>query len=304
MKQKVCGIYKIINKVNGHFYIGSSTDINWRFYTHKRLLSRNEHFNIYLQRAWNKYGENNFDFSIYQEMKKSECLSEEQKLIDEHHGKDYFYNLDKCAKMTSDDVNRKRSDSLRGRKWTDEQRKNASLSQKNKKITQKIIDGRQKSAEALIKWRKEHPDEVRKITLENAIKRVGCKQSENFKRVMSEKMRGRIIPEETRLKISMAQRGIPKKPRTKEHQEKLAASQRGKKRSKETCERLRRSLLAYYKNDPEARKKNSERVKSFFENPDNRNAASEKTKSYFQNSENRKLQSERMKLYYQNRRQI
>jgi len=57
-----CGVYIINNKLNGHNYIGSSVNIKKRFSTHKTDLRKNKHPNRYLQHAWNKYGEENFEF--------------------------------------------------------------------------------------------------------------------------------------------------------------------------------------------------------------------------------------------------
>ena len=51
------GIYKILNKINGKFYIGSAVNFKRRFARHKRLLNINCHPNEYLQNAWNKYWE-------------------------------------------------------------------------------------------------------------------------------------------------------------------------------------------------------------------------------------------------------
>ncbi len=58
------GIYKLTNLINGKFYIGKSLDVESRKYSHYYTLRRNKHGNAYLQRAWNKYGEENFVFSI------------------------------------------------------------------------------------------------------------------------------------------------------------------------------------------------------------------------------------------------
>ena len=58
------GIYKITNKINNKSYIGQSIDIEDRLRHHKSSLKHNRHENLYLQNAWNKYGENNFTFEI------------------------------------------------------------------------------------------------------------------------------------------------------------------------------------------------------------------------------------------------
>lgn len=82
---KISGIYKIVNKVNGKYYVGSSNDIlKNRFYEHKRLLNKNKHFNIKLQNAWNKYGEANFEFIFVEKCNytRTSLLECEQKYLD------------------------------------------------------------------------------------------------------------------------------------------------------------------------------------------------------------------------------
>jgi group I intron endonuclease len=262
MKTKKCGIYEIRNKTNGHFYIGSSSDIERRFYIHHYLLQTGNHHNAHLQRAWKKYGESVFEFNVLQLVPKESCISEEQRLLDEHFGKRYFYNVDKYAKLNDDLANQKRSASLTGQKRSTETCQRMSVAQKTRKITQKMLDGWKKSGNALMQYRADHKEEFEKRRLAAC---VGRKQPEHFRIVMSEKMRGRVITEEWRQRISDAQKGIPKKPRTKEHQEKLNAANRGLKRSDKTKEKLRQSLKKYY-SDPEHRKQNSERVKLYYKN--------------------------------------
>lgn len=76
------GIYKINNILNGKFYIGSSVCIERRKTAHIYDLRINKHSNSKLQRAWNKYGEANFDFQIVQECTVEELIKEEQKYLD------------------------------------------------------------------------------------------------------------------------------------------------------------------------------------------------------------------------------
>lgn len=63
-KNDCCGIYKIENTINHKIYIGQSKHIRERWCEHKKELKRNTHKNIYLQRAWNKYGPSVFVHEI------------------------------------------------------------------------------------------------------------------------------------------------------------------------------------------------------------------------------------------------
>lgn len=58
------GVYCIRNKINDKRYIGSSWNIYDRWYMHKIELNENRHYNRHLQNAWNKYGEDAFEFSV------------------------------------------------------------------------------------------------------------------------------------------------------------------------------------------------------------------------------------------------
>lgn len=57
-------LYEIRNKINNKRYIGRTNNIKARWNRHRNELRNNKHHCIYLQRAWNKYGEENFEFSI------------------------------------------------------------------------------------------------------------------------------------------------------------------------------------------------------------------------------------------------
>jgi hypothetical protein len=56
---KTTAIYRIKNLVSDQFYIGSSLHYERRKTAHINCLRKNKHDNVYLQRAWNKYGEKN-----------------------------------------------------------------------------------------------------------------------------------------------------------------------------------------------------------------------------------------------------
>ena len=77
-----CGIYKITNTLTGDFYIGSSNKIKERIQHHIRALDSGYHRNPYLQRAWLKYGEQAFVFSLVLTCDIEHKLFLEQKLLD------------------------------------------------------------------------------------------------------------------------------------------------------------------------------------------------------------------------------
>lgn len=88
------GIYKILNKHNGKFYIGSAFDLDKRWTEHKYHLNRLTHKNSYLQNAWNKYGSVSFEFIIIEICDKENLIIREQYWIDNLKPE---YNLAKIA---------------------------------------------------------------------------------------------------------------------------------------------------------------------------------------------------------------
>lgn len=104
------GIYKIINKVNGYYYVGSARHISFknggRFEEHIDLLRKQKHFSRLLQNAWDMYGENNFSFEIVENnISYSKLRETEQKYLDIAKTHKYnCYNSKFVAGRTSDDL--------------------------------------------------------------------------------------------------------------------------------------------------------------------------------------------------------
>lgn len=86
------GIYCIKNKENGKMYIGSSFNIEKRWADHLYMLKENKHHSIHLQRAWNKYGIDNFSFEILELCDISDLLVREQYYFDLYLKADEYIN--------------------------------------------------------------------------------------------------------------------------------------------------------------------------------------------------------------------
>lgn len=128
------GIYTITNTVNNKIYVGCAVDINSRWDDHISTLKRNVHKNTYLQREWNKYGENTFLFEVL------EYWQEEYLCTMEHywatllcaHNRKCGYNIRpthpygylrhaKETKIKIGTTSRGRVSKNKGKKWTQEE---------------------------------------------------------------------------------------------------------------------------------------------------------------------------------------
>lgn len=73
MKDYPCGIYGIHCLANDKWYVGqtfSTRGFKERWNTHRKELRTNRHCNPHFQSAWNKYGEDSFEFVILEELPK------------------------------------------------------------------------------------------------------------------------------------------------------------------------------------------------------------------------------------------
>lgn len=102
------GVYAIVNKINNKFYVGSAAG-KYGFYNrwknHISVLNGKqtdkdgkvkEHHSIYLQRAWNKYGAENFEFRVLEFVEPEHCIEVEQIYLDASNHS-YLYNASKNA---------------------------------------------------------------------------------------------------------------------------------------------------------------------------------------------------------------
>lgn len=129
-------IYGIINKINGNKYVGSAINFYKRKTLHLKQLRKQLHHSKYLQNAWDKYGEENFEFIILEKVDdKSLLITREQWWIDNSNS---VYNVCKIAGSSlgvkrSDETRKKIGDAKRGFKHTLESRKKITENQTGEK---------------------------------------------------------------------------------------------------------------------------------------------------------------------------
>lgn len=58
------GIYAIRNTISGRVYVGSSINIRYRWYGHRKALNGGKHHAVTLQRSWKKHGKDAFTFEV------------------------------------------------------------------------------------------------------------------------------------------------------------------------------------------------------------------------------------------------
>ena len=103
MSYDISAIYKIENLINGKIYIGSASFLYSRWGRHRKRLREGKHYNAHLQAAWNKYGEDQFQFSIVERVEsKKHLIEREQYWLDrtQCYNRVVGYNIAKSAGST------------------------------------------------------------------------------------------------------------------------------------------------------------------------------------------------------------
>lgn len=196
------GIYQIRNLQNGKVYIGSAKSFKKRYYQHKHHLRMNKHGNPHLQRAWNKGGEDVFQFEILEVVSgnRNARIMIEQVYLDKYQSDwTLCYNILKKAATNS----RTNWSQNKDYKHTEETKKRIGSSNKGKSA-----------------WNK------------------GKKRREETKKKISEATKGRVFSDEHRRKLRLAKKGKPPSDGTLANLRKMAKENKGKARSEETKRRI------------------------------------------------------------------
>lgn len=129
------GIYAIKNKTTQKLYIGQSIDIYHRWNKHVSELNNGHHHNDYLQKAWNKYGEKDFECIVLEYCDQNLLDEKEQYYINLYDttNRDVGYNLKQGGQFGgstfTEEAKQKMSKSIKA-SYTEELRKKRSNQQK------------------------------------------------------------------------------------------------------------------------------------------------------------------------------
>ena len=184
--ETICGIYAIKNTVNNKLYIGQAVDVYKRWNEHLRALRGEYHCNNHLQRSWNKYNENNFEFNIIEECSETELNDREIYWIAEYDSYNNGYNQTKGG------------EGMRGLKHSDETKQQLSVYAKERfvEIENHPMYKRQHSNESRAKMsvaqKKRFEDPVQREIARKSHLGIPC--SEDAKKKHSQKASGMNNP--------------------------------------------------------------------------------------------------------------
>lgn len=257
---KLSGVYQIKNQVNNKVYIGSSVDIKGRWRTHIHELRAQRHHSAALQRAWNKYGQAAFSFSVIEIVDDADMRLERESYFivqaNSANGRDGYNTVPIAGTCLgykhTEETKKKMSEaqlkvpiehrlkycrSFVGRTHTEETK--AKMSQNSKRVSpspeqrlqiSKVHKGKTISEEhkaivaEVCRQRNRTPEHIAKVRA--ALK--GRKMSDEARAKLSAATKGRIISEEQKKQISATLKG---RVFSDEHRAKISAALRAKKKA-------------------------------------------------------------------------
>lgn len=241
IKKPDAGVYCFLNTVNGKRYVGSSIELSVRRARHLSQLRRGKHENPYFQRAWNKYGESAFAFSVIIRCAPEMCVDLEQECIDEYQAADkrYGYNCSSMAGLAKPGA--RLSEETKARMSAALREAYASGKRKPVKMTEELRAkiaahpanrNPEKCAKHSVRMsgRKQSPEAVAKTAAGNRAAYASGKRkrghSMETRAKISATQKGRKLSEERRIKIAAALVGRECKAETRA---KIGAGNRGER---------------------------------------------------------------------------
>ena len=224
------GIYKITNKQNGKFYIGSSVQITRRIAGHINQLNKNCHINRHLQNAWNQHGPNSFIFERIERVKdKTKLIEREQYYLDTLlYAQEYIKNEDIRFLELGYNLNPVAGSNL-GVKYSEESKKKMGEWERTPEMREKMSKARKG-----IIFTDEHKINIGKFRTGKKYEDIfSAEKAKELKDKTSKRFKGKPLSEEHRLKCC--------KPKSKEHAINISNAKKGVKLSDKHRESIRKS---------------------------------------------------------------
>lgn len=216
-KHTPCGIYRITNTSTGQHYIGSSLNIRKRWNRHREQLRQGEHHSLKLQRAWNKYGEQQFEFSVLETvLDKQALLLAEQWWLDTLQAAASGYNILSVA------------GSNLGRPMSEAQKEKIRAIRTGSKASAAARESMSKAGKA----RMARPEEKARIS---TVHKGRKRSAETCANITAGKL-GKVVSDSARANMSAAQKA--RAPATAETRAKISAANTGGKRTPEQRARM------------------------------------------------------------------
>jgi group I intron endonuclease len=214
------GIYMITCVPTNKSIIGETGSIRKRINYHIQNLKGNRHENPYLQNAWNKYGYDNFSFSVLEYCEFNECKVKENYycLLHDTHNPEKGFNL------------RPTGNNLKN-KFTEEHKQKISQSLKNSEKFKNRDSGKGMRG-------KFHSEESRKKISDS---NKGKTHSKETKLKLSLINKGKFRNKESVKKQIDSRRKNNKPWHTEETKKNMSIASKGKKKSKEHVENMKLS---------------------------------------------------------------
>lgn len=202
------GVYLIQNDKTLETYVGSGI-LDKRKYRHEKALSENKHINYKLQRAYNK--DPNFDFvgipveepNLSKEENRKLALDLEQQIIDEYKDSNLLLNISldtttftlglKHTKERKEEIGKKSKEYWNNVSSEDLEKRNKLISDSKKEYFKQLSEENKNI----------FSEKLRQANLGKTI-------PQDIKDKISSSLKGRIVTEEHRNKISEANKNVPK----------------------------------------------------------------------------------------------
>lgn len=223
------GVYIIRNLINGKVYVGSSVNVIGRWGEHRNSLEKNCHGNFKLQRAWNKYGADNFEFVRIKTCGLDDLLYYEQQAIHSFDSVKNGYNISptagntlgtKCSEKTKAKIRAGNKGKIPWNKgktgvFSPEMLRRRGMALKNRRRSKKTREKMSKAMKNKIRsdeyWEKfsfkgrHHTDKTKE---KMSISSIGHIVSPATREKISKANKGRIVTPEAREKMSKAHIGL------------------------------------------------------------------------------------------------